>query len=106
MHFVGVAENGLFSVVFLFLKDFEGHIVDGRVVKDHDTAVGTRFDVYTEVFAEVIIASAKVIAYCLNCYIEFVSNFVHRTIGQTVFKTAKIVEGDCFCHDSYYLGFN
>mgnify|MGYP007081723789 CR=1 FL=1 len=89
-----------FSVlVFLFLEDFDGHIVDCGVVKDNDTTVGAGFDVYAAVFAEIVVAAAEVVAYGLNCDVEFVGDAMHRTVGQTVFEFAQIVEADSLSHD-------
>lgn len=46
------------ALCVLFFENLHGHIVDGRVVEDYDTAVGTRLDVETAVFTEFIVVAA------------------------------------------------
>jgi len=58
----------------LLLEDFNSHVVDSAVVKYNNTSVGPGFDVYTTVFAEVVITAAEVVAYGLNGGVEPVCN--------------------------------
>lgn len=86
-------------VLVLLLEYFYCHIVDSRIVKNNDTTVGTGFDVYTLVFAKVVVAATEVVAYGLDSNIEFVGYAVHGAIGQAVFEGAQFVESDCLCHN-------
>ena len=88
--------------VFVFFEDFDGHIVNCRVVEHNNAAVRTRFDVNALIFAEIVVAAAEIVAYSLYGDVEFVGDAVHRTIWQTVFKAAQLVEGDCLTHDYRY----
>ena len=67
--------------LILFFENLHGHIVDGRVVEDYDTAVGTRLDVETAVFTEFIVVAAEIVAYGLDGYIQFIGDTVHGTVG-------------------------
>lgn len=59
----------MFLLLILFLKYLHSHVVNSGVVKNHDTAVRTRLDVYTHIFAKFIVAAAEIVAYSLNGYI-------------------------------------
>lgn len=72
---------GLFGLLFLLFEDFESHVVDSRVIENNDATVRTRFDMNAYIFTKVVVAAAEVVAYGLNSDVEFVSDFVHRTIG-------------------------
>ena len=84
---------------FLFLEDFYGHVVDSSVVKHYDASVRSWFDVYATVFAKFIVAAAEIVANGLNGYVEFVGDFVGRSVGQTVLQAAQLVECDCLNSD-------
>ena len=79
----------------LLLQDLNGHVVNRSVVENYDAAVRARFDVYTDVLAAVIVAAAEIVAYRLDCCIEFIGNSMHRSVGQTVLEPTELVEGDC-----------
>lgn len=51
---VPVSSSG-FLFLFLFLKDFNRHVVDGGVIENYNATVGTWFDVDTAVIAEFVI---------------------------------------------------
>ena len=76
------------------------HIVYCSVIENYDATARSGFDVYTAVFAKLVVAAAEVVAHGLYGDIEAVGDAVHATVGQTVFEAAEIVEGDGFCHDT------
>ena len=64
----------------LFLENLYSHIIDSGVVKDYDATVGTRFDMNAAILAEFVVAAAEIVAYGLNCGMEFVSDAVGGTV--------------------------
>lgn len=91
----------LLLVLVLLLQDLHSHIIDGSVVKHDKTAVGTRLDVDSLVLAILVVDASEVVAYRLYCHIELVSYAMCRAIGQTVFESAELIEGDGFAHLVY-----
>ncbi len=81
----------LFSGI-LFFENLDSHVVDSGVVENNDTAVGTRFDVHSDILAELIVHAAEVVTNGLNGRVEFVGDTCCCTVGQTVFESAKLVE--------------
>lgn len=67
-------------VLFEVFEDIYSHVIDSRVVKYNDTAVGTRLDVDSAVLTEIVVATAEIVTNCLNCGVEFVGYLVHRTV--------------------------
>ena len=80
----------LLLIVLLF-KNLNGHVVDSGIIKNYNTAVGTRLDMNATVFTEFVVGATEVVAYGLNCSVEFVSDLSYRAIGQAVFDTAKLL---------------
>ena len=89
-------------VLFVFFKDLDSHIVNCGVVENHDSSIGSRLDVHSGVFPEFIVASAEIVAYGLNGYIELIGNLMGGSVGKTVFNTAEFIECDSFSHNSRY----
>ena len=85
-------EKGGGLLVVVGLDDFNGHVVDGGVVENDNAAVGTGFDVNATIFAELIVASAKVVAHGLNGCVQFVCDLTSSAIGQAVFDATELVE--------------
>ena len=96
------------SILVLLLEDFESHIVDSGVVEYHDAAIGSRLDMNSGVFAELIVASAEVVSYGLYGYIELVGDLVCRSVGQAVFELAQLIECNSLSHNKmiYWLEVN
>lgn len=86
------------SLCFLGLQDFDCHIVYCAVIENDDATVGSGLDVYAAIFAEVVVASTEVVADCLYCSVQTVSNLMHGSVGETVFETTQFVEGYSLCH--------
>ena len=73
--------NALFFGFFLFFEDLYSHVIYSSVVKYYDTAVGTRFNVYANIFSKRVVAASKIVAYGLSGNVEFVGNTMDRSIG-------------------------
>lgn len=89
--------------VVLLLKDFYSHIIDSGVIEHYETSVGTRFDMHADVLAELIVDAAEIVANGLNCEIQLVGDTMGGAVGQTVFESAKLIEGDCLAHSRWYF---
>ena len=87
------------SVLFLLFEDIESHVVDRGIVENHDAAIGSRLDVHSGIFPELVVASAEVVSYGLYGYIELVGDLVCRTVGQAVFESAQLVECNSLSHN-------
>ena len=98
MSFVGKGRYVSVFVLLLF-ENIHSHIIDCGVVKYNDTTIWAGLDVYAAVFAEIVVAAAAIVAYGLDSDVELVGDAVHRTVGQTVFEFAQIVETDGLSHD-------
>lgn len=93
----GNRNESSFLAVFLF-ENLDGHIINSSVVKNHDSTIGTRLDVHTDVLTKLIVYASEIVAYGLNCEVKFVGNATSGSVGQTVFKSAEFVECDGFAH--------
>ncbi len=85
------------------LKDLYRHVVDRSIVKYYKASVGPRLDVHSDVLAKLIVDASEIVAYCLNRYVQLVGDAVGASIGQTVFQSAELVEGDGLAHGSMGL---
>ena len=47
---------------------------NGSVVEHYNASVGSRFDVYTTIFAKLIVCASEVVAYCLGGDIKTVGD--------------------------------
>ena len=88
------------SLSFAFvLQDFNGHVIDGLVIENHDATVRARLDMDAGILAKLVVGSAKIVADCLYGDVELVGDLVGRSIGQAVFEAAQLVECDSFSHN-------
>jgi len=89
----------VYSVDLLGFQNLNGHVIDCGIIKHNDAAVGSWFNVDTDIFAEFIIAATEVVSDGLYGYVEFISNLMSCAIGQAVFDATELVESDCFSHN-------
>ena len=83
---------------FLLFEDFKSHVIDSGIIKYNNTSVGTRFNVDTGVFTKLIVCATEVIAYGLNCYVEFVCYLMDGSFGEACLEFSQFVERDWLAH--------
>ena len=86
------------GLLVLLLEDLDSHIIDGSVVKHHDSPIRPGLNVHTDVLTELIVYTSEIVADGLYSKVKFVGDAASGSVGQTVFESAKFVECDGFAH--------
>lgn len=86
-------------LLVLALENLHSHVVDGGVVKNHDSTVRSRLDVDSTILAKLVVCAAEVVADSLGGYVQAICYLTDRTVGEAVLDTAEVVEGDGLGHD-------